>query len=75
MPLKKISSFLEENNIFDGICSKSVSELRRRVTDEEFAFYQKRRAQTEGRVGRAQIKKLECCSTGKSKKQLSGKGL
>ena len=48
---KENSGFLKNENIFNGICPKSVPELRGRLQDDEFVMYQKRRAQTEGRIG------------------------
>jgi len=46
------SQFLKERGIFDGTCPRNPRELkRRRAQDELFVAYQKRRAQTEARIG------------------------
>ena len=42
---------LEKMNIFNAICPKSPKDLSVRLTDESFVKLQKRRAQTEGRIG------------------------
>lgn len=42
---------LAENEIYDAICPKSPRELRRRMEEPRFRQLQKRRAQTEGRIG------------------------
>lgn len=42
---------LEEKNIFNGLCPRSVKELERRRRGARFVRTQKRRAQTEGRIG------------------------
>ena len=42
---------LEEKNIFNGLCPRSVKELERRRHGARFVRMQKRRAQTEGRIG------------------------
>ena len=42
---------LEERDIINGICSRSVSKLTEQLEDEQFCLLQKRRAQTEGRIG------------------------
>lgn len=42
---------LENNDITNGICPRSVALLQERLEDESFCALQKRRAQTEGRVG------------------------
>ena len=47
---KSNSGLLEENNIFNGICPKNIQELQQRLGDPSFAGYQRRRAQTEGRI-------------------------
>jgi hypothetical protein len=43
--------FIQARGAFNGICPKSPQELRERREDERFKALQKRRAQTEGRVG------------------------
>ena len=43
--------FLQARGAFNGICPKSPHELQERGQDERFKALQKRRAQTEGRVG------------------------
>lgn len=45
------SELLENRNIVNGICPKGVTELTRRLEDDEFCILQKRRAQTEARIG------------------------
>ena len=42
---------LEERHIFNGICPRSVATLTERMKDEGFIAIQRRRAQTEGRIG------------------------
>lgn len=42
---------LDEHRIFNGICPRSVATLRERMKDEGFVDIQRRRAQTEGRIG------------------------
>jgi hypothetical protein len=41
---------LEEKGAFNGICPRSVVELKKRAKDEVFMGMQRRRAQTEARV-------------------------
>lgn len=41
---------LEESNIFNGICPRSVPLLRERLEDENFRTLQKRRGSTEARI-------------------------
>ena len=44
--------YLEEKEIFDGICPKNPRELKERLEEDEvFGDCLKRRAQTEGRIG------------------------
>jgi hypothetical protein len=43
--------FLEENGIENNICPKSVVALQEKLKDESFCEHQKRRGQTEGRIG------------------------
>ena len=38
-------------NIYDGICPKSPARLKERMSEERFVQRQRRRSQTEGRVG------------------------
>jgi len=45
------SRTLEQGGTFDGLCPRNPEELRRRMKDEKFARLQRRRAQTEGRIG------------------------
>jgi hypothetical protein len=42
---------LKKQRIFDGICPKGPGELQRRLRQPRFVLIQKRRAQTEGRIG------------------------
>jgi hypothetical protein len=42
---------LEENKVYNAICPRSVSDLRERMKEEDFARLQTRRAQTESRIG------------------------
>jgi len=42
---------LEQHNIYNGICPKSPSLLAERMLEPDFVALQKRRAQTEGRIG------------------------
>lgn len=42
---------LKRQRIFDGICPKDPHELQRRLRQPRFVLIQKRRAQTEGRIG------------------------
>lgn len=48
---KVTRDYLEGRHIFNGICPKSVAVLGERMKDEGFADIQRRRAQTEGRIG------------------------
>ncbi len=45
------SEKLTEGETFDGTCPKKPAELKERMKDGKFAAMQKRRAQTEGRIG------------------------
>ncbi len=45
------SRLLQNGSIFDGICPKDVGEMQRRRKHLRFVLIQKRRAQTEGRIG------------------------
>lgn len=42
---------LEELDVVNGICPKSVSSLREKLTDDGFCLLQTRRGATEGRIG------------------------
>ena len=43
--------YIEDHKITNAVCPRSVSQLREKLEDENFCVLQKRRAQTEGRVG------------------------
>ncbi|MDD2707871.1 MAG: transposase [Verrucomicrobiae bacterium] len=43
--------YLEEKKIYDGICPKNVIEMKDRFGEPKFKKGQKRRAQSEGRIG------------------------
>lgn len=45
------SKMLKEANIFDAMCPRKPEELKERMKDKKFAQMQRRRSQTEGRVG------------------------
>jgi hypothetical protein len=45
------SRTLQEAGVFDGLCPRKPTELRRRMQGTKFAGLQRRRAQTEGRIG------------------------
>ena len=45
------SRTLKEGGTFDGLCPRKPAELRRRMKGPKFARLQRRRAQTEGRIG------------------------
>jgi hypothetical protein len=45
------SRTLKEGGTFDGLCPRKPAELRRRMKSAKFARLQRRRAQTEGRIG------------------------
>jgi hypothetical protein len=48
---KRNTAALEAEDIFDGLCPRDPNELGKKMKDEVFAAGQKRRAQTEARVG------------------------
>jgi hypothetical protein len=48
---KRNDRYLEEENIFNATCPKNPEELAIKIDDERFREAQKRRAQTEGRIG------------------------
>ena len=43
--------WLEDEGIFSALCPRDVNDLRKRLKDERFVELQKRRGQTEGRIG------------------------
>ncbi len=45
------SRTLKEGGTFDGLCPRPPADLRRRMKGQKFAHLQRRRAQTEGRIG------------------------
>ena len=45
------SRTLKEGGTFDGLCPRQPAELSRRMKDKKFARLQRRRAQTEARIG------------------------
>ena len=45
------SRALTDSGTFDALCPRSPAELRRRMKSHKFARLQRRRAQTEGRIG------------------------
>ncbi|MCP4343997.1 MAG: hypothetical protein GY795_00545 [Desulfobacterales bacterium] len=48
---EKNSHFLSKEGVFDGTCPRSVPALKIKMADERFRALQKRRAQTEARIG------------------------
>ena len=48
---KRNRNRLEKDGVYNAICPRSVSNLRERMKEEEFAQLQTRRAQTESRIG------------------------
>ena len=48
---KHNQKYLEKKRITDYMCPRSVQELSKRLKESEFCKHQKRRAQTEGRIG------------------------
>lgn len=48
---KRSNEFLEEKNIYNGICPKSPKQLQERLKESKFIELQTRRSQTEGRIG------------------------
>jgi IS5 family transposase len=63
---KTNQKFLKEKGIKDYMCPKSVSELQERLQENDFCEHQKRRAQTEGRIGIIKNSFLGNPSKGKS---------
>jgi hypothetical protein len=45
------SRTLREGDTFDGLCPRGPARLRERMKEEKFARLQRRRAQTEARIG------------------------
>ena len=43
--------WLEQNNIYNGLCPKNPQLLQERMKEKKFVQLQKRRSQTEGRIG------------------------
>ncbi len=43
--------FLEQENIYNGLCPRSPKKLQERINDPRFLELQTRRSQTEGRIG------------------------
>ncbi len=62
---KHNQKYLEKKEITDYMCPRSVPELNERLKESEFCKHQKRRAQTEGRVGIVKNCFLGNPSTGK----------
>ena len=62
---KHNQKYLEKKKITDYMCPRSVPELNERLKESEFCKHQKRRAQTEGRVGIVKNCFLGNPSTGK----------
>jgi len=48
---KANSQALQEDQTFDALCPRQPAELKQRMKNEKFARLQRRRAQTEGRIG------------------------
>lgn len=47
----KNSRYLDGEKIGDHLCPRKITELKERLREKEFAAFQKRRAQTEARIG------------------------
>jgi hypothetical protein len=47
----KNSAYLDKQRIGDQLCPRNVIDLQQRLQDESFVTFQKRRAQTEARIG------------------------
>ena len=58
--------YLKEKGIKDYMCPRSVSELQERLQEDDFCEHQRRRAQTEGRIGIIKKSFLGNPSKGKS---------
>ncbi len=63
---KTNQKYLEKKGIKDYMCPKSVVELKARLKEKDFCEHQKRRAQTEGRIGIVKNSFLGNPSKGKS---------
>ncbi len=63
---KSNQKYLKKKGIKDFMCPKSVSELKERLAEKDFCEHQKRRAQTEGRIGIIKNSFLGNPSKGKS---------
>ncbi|MCF6334334.1 MAG: hypothetical protein L3J12_01150 [Spirochaetales bacterium] len=63
---KTNQKYLETKGIKDYMCPKSVIELQERLKENDFCAHQKRRAQTEGRIGIIKNSFLGNPSKGKS---------
>ena len=63
---KTNQKYLEKKGIKDYMCPRSVSELQERLQENNFCEHQKRRAQTEGRIGIIKNSFLGNPSKGKS---------
>jgi len=63
---KSNQKYLKKKGIKDYMCPKSVSELQERLKENDFCEHQKRRAQTEGRIGIVKNSFLGNPSKGKS---------
>jgi len=63
---KTNQKYLEKKGIKDYMCPRSVSELKERLQEDDFCEHQKRRAQTEGRIGIIKNSFLGNPSKGKS---------
>jgi len=50
-PSKNNHDYLKAAEIIDYMCPRSVKELEERLKEEDFCEHQKRRSQTEGRIG------------------------
>jgi hypothetical protein len=47
----EVRTFLSGKNIYNGVCPRNPATLKERLKDETFCDLQKRRSQTEGRIG------------------------
>jgi len=48
---EEVRVFISENEIYNGVCPRSPEMLKERLKEERFRQSQKRRSQTEGRIG------------------------
>lgn len=70
---KENTLYLEKEDIFNGICPRSAGDLQVLLDNEDFVCHQKRRAQTEGRIGtfkNAYLGKPFRCKGFENRKQL-----